>query len=78
MTGENAVTRYGLPNADLVSGYFVSNKNSSISCPENGDQRRGLPGEASKRRGGAAAARPRLSLQKRTGGGQRERAEADA
>jgi len=78
MTGENAVTRYGLPNADLVSGYFVSNENPSISCPENVNQQRGLPGEGSKRRGGAAAARPKLSIQARPGGGQRERAEADA
>jgi hypothetical protein len=70
--------RYGPLNADLASGYFMSNEKGSISDIESYGFRHMLPMVMSRRRGGAATARPRISLEKRTGGGQREKAKADA
>jgi hypothetical protein len=58
MTRENAVTRYGLFNADLATGYFVTNEIDSLLCVKSGYPRQALPVVRSKvegRRGSRAA-----------------------
>lgn len=61
MKGGNAVTRYGLTNADLAGGYFALNENRSFFCSKNSHRQRAFPREQNRWRGGAAAARPKLS-----------------
>jgi hypothetical protein len=77
MSRGNAVTRYRLSNADLVSDYFALNENRSFFCSNNSHRQPGLLREQNRWRGGAAAARPSSHMDPGTGGGQREEAKAD-
>jgi hypothetical protein len=78
MTWENAVTWYGLTDADLVDGYFVANEIDSllrvkIDCP-----RQELPVVRNKWRGGVEHHAAKDLPSDEPGGGLRERAESDA